>query len=103
MLSSRVSIRWALALCVATFLPRSSADELTTIFVVRHAEKAGNSGDFSLSEAGRRRAEELADILASYRLTAVYSTRTERTRQTAAPTSRAAQLEIADYGETTKQ
>ncbi|MCH7725328.1 MAG: DUF3616 domain-containing protein [Planctomycetes bacterium] len=100
---SRASLGWALGFCVATFLSQSKADELTTIFVVRHAEKSGDSGDVPLTKAGWRRAAELADVFSSYRLSAVYSTRFKRTQQTAEPTARAAQLEITPYDNATQQ
>lgn len=70
----------------------------TTIFLVRHAEKATGEGvdaeDPELSEAGRARAESLALMLKDARLTAVYATEFKRTQQTAAPTARAAAIGV---------
>ena len=57
----------------------------TTIYLVRHAEKAGTSGDVELSEAGQKRAECLARTLSDANLQAVYTTEYKRTKNTAAP------------------
>jgi carboxypeptidase T len=50
-----------------------------------------------LTEEGRQRAEQLRDILAPLRVTAVYSTDTNRTRQTAQPTAAALDLDVLLY------
>jgi len=68
-----------------------------TIFVVRHAERAdaGTSGasmmatDPDLSEAGRARAQALATMLRDAKITAIYTTEYNRTRQTAEPLGKA--------------
>ena len=67
------------------------------IFVVRHAERAdaGTSGaammatDPDLSEAGRARAQALATMLRDAKITAIYTTEYNRTRQTAEPLGKA--------------
>ncbi len=99
----RVTITWSLGIFVAICWTALKADELTTVFVVRHAEKADGSGDVPLSEAGRLRAEELAELLSTYRISAVYSTPFNRTQQTAEPTARAALLEVTPYDNATQQ
>lgn len=68
-----------------------------TIFVVRHAERAdaGTSGasmmatDPNLSDAGRARAEALASMLRDSKITAIYTTEYNRTKQTAEPLAKA--------------
>jgi broad specificity phosphatase PhoE len=55
------------------------------IIVVRHAEKADQSTDTALSEAGRARAAALAALLARAGVTAVYATQYRRTVQTVQP------------------
>ncbi len=66
----------------------------TVIVVVRHAEKASDDPrDPSLSEAGRKRAQALAESLARAGLDAVYTTQFRRTRQTAEPAAQAAGVE----------
>jgi broad specificity phosphatase PhoE len=58
----------------------------TVVIVVRHAEKAAVEGnDPPLSEAGRRRAERLAEIGVQAGVQAVYTTQLRRTRETAEP------------------
>jgi phosphohistidine phosphatase SixA len=63
-----------------------------TIVLVRHAEKAGPDGDVPLSEAGRTRAEALANVLRSAKVSAIFVTDTQRTQQTAAPIAKALKL-----------
>ena len=65
----------------------------STVFVVRHAERAdavsGGStmmaNDPELSEAGRARAESLARMLKDAGITAIFTTQYKRTKQTAEP------------------
>jgi phosphohistidine phosphatase SixA len=62
---------------------------VTTVFLVRHAEKADVPGaDPPLSEAGKSRAEALARLLQSAGVKAVYTSQFLRTQQTAEPTAR---------------
>ncbi len=84
--------RLALILSIP-FLLASAANATPVIFVVRHAEKATNSGDDpDLSVAGQKRAEALARILQDSQITAVFVTEFKRTQETAAPTAKAAHL-----------
>lgn len=69
-------------LVVGLCLP-ASAD----IFLVRHADKKTPDEQSLLSRAGLKRARDLARVLSSVKLTAVYRTEYERTLQTAAPTA----------------
>lgn len=58
----------------------------TTVFVVRHAEKAPEpKADPPLTAAGTSRAEALVEVLGAVKVTAVLSTDFARTRSTAAP------------------
>lgn len=58
----------------------------TTIFLVRHAEKApGQSQDPPLSEAGQARSEALARMLVKSDVKGIYTSQFLRTRQTAEP------------------
>jgi broad specificity phosphatase PhoE len=90
----RVAVRFAVSvlLVASCFLALQSADKPTTVILVRHAEKSSPtqsmgqaSGDVDLSDAGKKRAECLANILADANVRAVISTEFKRTQQTAAP------------------
>jgi 2,3-bisphosphoglycerate-dependent phosphoglycerate mutase len=67
----------------------SAATAQSTIFIVRHAEKADATKDPDLSAAGRARAEALAKMLKDANITAIYTTEFKRTQQTAAPLAKA--------------
>lgn len=93
----RRSLLSALLLCCLAFAqmpavksddtakPAASTAKATTIFLVRHAEKAGPSGDVELSAAGEKRAACLAGTLSGAKLDAIYTTEFKRTKNTAAP------------------
>jgi broad specificity phosphatase PhoE len=65
-----------------------------TVFLVRHAEKANQSTDPALSEAGLARARALAALLARARVTAIYATQYQRTVQTVQPLADALKLKV---------
>jgi broad specificity phosphatase PhoE len=67
---------------------------ITTVILVRHAEKAGPAGDVPLSSAGIERANELVRVLAGTSIAAVYTTPYLRTEQTAGPLAKAHVLEL---------
>ena len=74
----------------------------TTIIFVRHAEKELNSrGDPALSDAGHRRAAELArqlvdaDVVAG--IDAIYTTPFRRAQETARPLAQALNLQVNTY------
>lgn len=69
----------------------------TTFFVVRHAEKQGEAGDVHLSEAGRRRAQTLAELLRPLRIATIYVTEANRAKETAAPLAEALDLTPTTY------
>ncbi len=79
-------------LLLSAFL--STATAQSTIFIVRHAEKADATKDPDLSEAGRARAEALAKTLRDANITAIYATEFKRTQQTAAPLAKALGLTV---------
>ncbi len=89
----------AIALGLAWFFESQAT---TTVIFVRHAEKATlPADDPGLSEAGKRRAAELArqlvdaDVVAG--VDAVYSTSYRRTEETAQPVAEALNLPILAY------
>lgn len=68
------------------------AAQAATVVLVRHAEKAAESGDPDLSPAGSVRANALKEALASFPLQAIFVSNYRRTLQTAAPIAAALQL-----------
>jgi broad specificity phosphatase PhoE len=59
---------------------------VTTVIVVRHAERAADDpADPGLSAAGRARAHALREAVSAAGVTAVYATQYRRTRETGAP------------------
>ena len=68
---------------VTTPAARSAAD--TVVIVVRHAEKAGPSGDVPLSPEGVERARALVNVARQAGVSGIITTQFQRTRQTAAP------------------
>jgi phosphohistidine phosphatase SixA len=61
------------------------AEEPLVVFLVRHAEKVDTGHDPELSAAGRKRAQELAEVLRDAGIEHVHSSDYIRTRDTAAP------------------
>lgn len=68
-----------------------------TVILVRHAEKADDSKDTALSEAGRARAGKLAGMLAGAGVTAIYSSEYRRTRETAEPLASALRIPVQSF------
>ena len=87
----------ALALSLAMLAPLASAAEPTVIYVVRHGEKTGEDGDPDLTAKGRIRATNIATILKKTGIARIYSSKTARTRQTAAPTAALLGLPVSEY------
>jgi phosphohistidine phosphatase SixA len=66
--------------------PADGDAKVTTVFLVRHAEKADGPGqDPPLSEAGKARAEALARLLQGAGVKGIYTSQFQRTQQTAEP------------------
>jgi len=85
-------MRRFIVLLLCSVLLVSTAAAQSTIFLVRHAEKAGGE-DPDLTETGRARAESLATALKDAGITAIYTSEVKRTQQTAAPLAKALHLE----------
>jgi broad specificity phosphatase PhoE len=80
------------ALLLLLAVPSIQAQESPTrpgpsvVFVVRHAERGTDDPrDPTLSEAGRRRAIELARVMTDVGITALFATEYKRTQETLAP------------------
>jgi len=79
------------------FFVQISFAQTTTIYFIRHAEKADKSSDPSLSEAGIQRANHWNDVFSSINFDAVYSTNYNRTQQTANPIAKKNKVIIKLY------
>src|SRR4051794_32698317 len=88
------------ALALMALLTGSAGAQVTTFYVVRHAERPSDTeggANPPLTVVGMRRAEELRDVLRGAPITAVYSTQTLRTWQTATPTATLAGVPVTAY------
>ncbi|UOD33658.1 histidine phosphatase family protein [Massilia violaceinigra] len=74
-----------------------AAADPSIIYLVRHGEKASAEKDPDLTMRGKARAGNIAAILRSTGITHVYSSTTQRTRQTAQPLASALGLEVQVY------
>ena len=63
----------------------AQAQTVRNIYFVRHADKISEDTDAPLSEAGRKRAECLANTLAGAQIEQIFTSDLQRTQQTAAP------------------
>ena len=72
---------------------------ITTVYIVRHAEKdtVNQADDPELSALGRARAQALNQTLAKHQPAALFTTDTKRTRATLAPLAAALKLEPQTY------
>ncbi len=67
-------------------VPRGENDAVTTVIIVRHAEKAAEPAeDPQLSGQGIERANLLTNMLINKNVTAIYTSRYRRARETASP------------------
>ncbi len=71
--------------------------DVTTLYLVRHAEKIDSSRGSDLTEVGKERAQGFAKLLQGSALTHVYSTPFVRTKNTAAPAALLHNLDIEEY------
>jgi broad specificity phosphatase PhoE len=84
------------ALAAMSLLPGLAAAEPSAIYLVRHAEKTAGE-DPELTPRGVARAHAIAAILHRAGITAIFSTPTVRTRQTAAPLAQLTGLTVQMY------
>jgi broad specificity phosphatase PhoE len=85
------------ALATLILLPGLAAAEPSAIYLVRHAEKAALGKDPELTPQGQTRARNIAAILHRAGVTAIFSTPTARTQQTAAPLAQRTGLAVQLY------
>lgn len=75
------------ALTLAVAIPPHLCAQASTVVLVRHAEKAAETGDPELSTVGQARAKDLQVALAAFPVQAIFVSEFRRTLQTAAPTA----------------
>lgn len=80
-----------------TATKKKDAPIVTSLIIVRHAEKKNETDTTTLTTAGYDRSQRLATLLANTNLSAIYTTPFVRMRQTAEPTARQKNLLIQDY------
>jgi broad specificity phosphatase PhoE len=86
-----------LVLAAALLAPGLAAADPSIIYLVRHGEKAAEGKDPALTARGQARAGNIAAILSTSGVRHIYSSTTQRTRQTAQPLASALGLEVQAY------
>ena len=86
-----------LALVLSMMLPSIALATPGMVYLVRHGEKAPDEKDPALTAQGRQRARNLAAMLGKTGIAHVFSTPTNRTRQTAQPLAQASGLPVQEY------
>ncbi|WP_166895349.1 phosphoglycerate mutase family protein [Massilia sp. CCM 8734] len=93
----RSSLLGGVLLAAALLAPGLAAADPSIIYLVRHGEKGSVEKDPELTAQGKARAGNIAAILKSTGITHIYSSTTQRTRQTAQPLASALGLEVRTY------
>jgi broad specificity phosphatase PhoE len=91
------------ALACALLAPCTAMADPSVIYLVRHGEKEAVGQDPDLSAQGRQRARNIATILGKAGIAHVFSTPTNRTRQTAQPLAQASGVPVQVYDPRTPQ
>ncbi len=92
---NKLIILFSLLLFTTSVMAQS---ELTTVILVRHAEKGiDEAGDPDLTKRGMKRAKELVRVLQDQPIDGIYSTPFKRTMQTVEPLAAAKKIKIEDY------
>lgn len=86
--------RLILLLLATSILAPQCKAAITTVYLVRHAEKQSNADDSGLTEDGKARAEQLASVLRSTKLSACFASQFKRTQDTAVPTAKSQGLKV---------
>lgn len=84
---ARIALATFALACSVVVAPVAAEAQATIVVIVRHAEKAGPSGDVALSDEGTVRASGLVAIAREAGVSGIITTQFQRTRQTAAPTA----------------
>jgi broad specificity phosphatase PhoE len=81
--------RLALVLLFLATSLAAAPNPVTTVILVRHAEKVSTADDSPLTVEGQKRARELMRVLSGTKIDAIYTTQFPRVQDTAAPTANA--------------
>jgi 2,3-bisphosphoglycerate-dependent phosphoglycerate mutase len=73
--------------------------KMTTVYIVRHADKDGSGADPQLSPAGLQRAQTLAYMLKQDKVKAVFVTNKLRSRQTGEPVALDSGVALQEYSD----
>ena len=79
------------------FFQSMNAQSETTIYLIRHAEKADSSANTQLSAEGKKRAEDWANFFKDTSIDIIYSTPYLRTESTCLPIAVSKKKEIISY------
>lgn len=91
---------WSCLLFLLFSFISCSQDEVTTYYLIRHAEKDRTdktNKNPNLTEVGQKRAVKWSDVLQNVKFDMVYSTNYNRTIQTATPTAEKNNLTLTMY------
>lgn len=78
--------------------PAAPTDIVTTLYLIRHAEKANDgTKDPYLNEEGKKRAEDIAFQFKDKNIKHIYSSDYKRTRQTVEPLAKTLGVEVKIY------
>jgi 2,3-bisphosphoglycerate-dependent phosphoglycerate mutase len=72
-------------------------EDITTVIMVRHGEQNAATEEMELTDAGLKRAQELARVLKDVDIAAIYATLKMRTQQTAEPTAQEKKISVSTY------
>ncbi|MFT5635105.1 MAG: 2,3-bisphosphoglycerate-dependent phosphoglycerate mutase [Cognaticolwellia sp.] len=90
-------MKYSLLVVLSFFVLPTLADDSFSIYLVRHAEKQAVKDDPKLTQCGKLRAKQIANMLEHTKIKHVYSTAYQRTMATAAPFSKQQKLAIKQY------
>ncbi|MDG5491741.1 histidine phosphatase family protein [Psychroserpens sp. SPM9] len=99
-MKSLITLILVLTLSIPALAQEENQSETTTYYFIRHAEKDRSdktNRNPDLTEAGKERAIHWSEILQHVKFDAVYSTKYNRTIQTATPTAKKNNLEVSHY------
>ena len=91
------------ALVLTMLVPSAALADPSMIYLVRHGEKVAEGKDPDLTPQGQQRARNIAAMLGKAGIAHIFSTPTNRTRQTAQPLAQQNGLQVQPYDPKTPQ